>query len=551
MADLDALIRRLELIESEQAAQREALVRAEAEREAARAEAEAVAEAKAAMERERDHYRALYQQMLERCRKLERGLLGQKSERLGDDGAQLSLGVLDLVLGDQAKAEIEALEEPTQTVGEHTRRKPTGRRPIPDELPRVDIVIVPEEVEREGREAFVRIGEDVTETLEYRRASFVVARIIKPKFVRAERDDKAGVIQGPTPELPIPGGLAGPGLLADTIVKRWQDHLPLNRLEGIYGRDGMRLPRSTVCGWHEQLADLLERLVAAMRQDAFAQPYLCVDATGVLVQAKEKCRRAHFWVLVAPGRHVLFEYSRKHDSDAVDNVLAGYEGYLVADAHAVYDHLYASEQVTEVNCWAHARRYFFKAIGSDPERAKEGLGYIGALFRIERSIANAPRKKRERIRAKHAAPVLERFYSWCDATWPELLEDTPIYDAVRYARNQREGLSRFLDDGRLPLDNNISERNLRRQAVGRKNWIFLGSDDGGRVNAIFTSLLASCRMLDVEPWAYLRDVLCLAPRWPAHRVLELAPYHWPETAESDEAKRILELDPYRMLTLGG
>jgi transposase len=500
-----------------------------------------------------EQYRQLYQDMLERCRKLEKGLMAQKSERMGDEGSQLSLGVLELVLGDRATKEIEDLvarEQEEQEVKGYTRKGPTGRKPIPENLPRVDIVIVPEEVEREGLNAFDKLGEDVSEVVERRPASIVVARIIKPKFVRKDRDDKTGVIMGETPELPIVGGLAGPGLLADTIVRRWQDHLPLNRLEGIYAREGIELARSTVGNWHTQLAPLVKPLIAAMREDAFAAPYLCVDATGVLVQAKEKCRRGHFWVLVAPGRHVLFEYTREHTNDAVDNVLAGYEGYLVADAHVVYDHLYESERVTEVNCWAHSRRYFFKALGSDPERAKQALGMIGALFRIERSIAEAPRKKREQIRGKHSAPVVERFLSWCDAEFPKLLEDSPVYDGVRYARNQRVGLSRFLRDGRLPLDNNISERELRRQAVGRKNWLFLGSDDGGEVNACFTSLLASCRMLGIEPWSYMRDLLCLLPRWPQHQVLDLAPANWAATLERHDVQKTLQLDPYRALTLG-
>jgi len=355
---------------------------------------------------------------------------------------------------------------------------------------------------------------------------------------------------GPTPALPIPMGLAGPGLLADTIVRRWQDHQPLHRMEGIYAREGVRLARSTICGWHEQLADLIERLVAAMRRDALEQPYLCTDATGVLVQAKKKCRRGHFWVLVAPGRHVLFEYTRDHTKDAVDSFLAGYEGYLVADAHAVYDHLYEGP-ISEVNCWAHARRYFFKAVASDPDRAKEALGYIGALFRVERAIAEAGRSKRERVRNKNSRPIVEAFFSWCDHEWPKVLEDSPIHDGIRYARNQREGLCRFLDDGRLPLDNNISERHLRRQAVGRKNWLFVGSDDGGRVNAVFTSLLASCRMLGVEPWAYLRDLFCLIPGWPVHRLLELAPVNWSETLGREDVQHTLDLDPYRVITLGG
>jgi len=149
--------------------------------------------------------------------------------------------------------------------------------------------------------------------------------------------------------------------------------------------------------------------------------------------------------------------------------------------------------------------------------------------------------------------VVTRFFSWCDALWdgtegPPLLEDTPMYDAIRYARNQRKGLQRYLTDGRLPIDNNISERALRRQAVGRKNWLFVGSDDGARANAVFTSLIASAHRNDLEPWRYLRDLLCLLPTWPAHRVLELAPAFWAETAERDEVILALEANPFRLAT---
>jgi hypothetical protein len=304
-----------------------------------------------------------------------------------------------------------------------------------------------------------------------------------------------------------------------------------------------------MCGWHAELSDLVQPLIAAMRADAFEQPYLCVDATGVLVQAKYQCRTGHFWVLVAPERHVLFEYTRKHDGDAVDDVLAGYKGYLVADAHAVYDHLYRQGDVVEVNCWAHARRYFFKAMGSDPERAKVALMLMAALFQIERSLVDAPRKKRESIRNKRSRPIVERFFDWCDAQASTVLDDTPIAAGIRYARNQRVGLSRFLEGGRLPVHNNISELNLRRQAVGRKNWLFVGSDEGGAVNAAFTSLLASCRLHDLEPWSYMRDILCLLPSWPVHRVLELAPVNWPTTREREDVRKTLELNCFRTLTL--
>ncbi|MBX7117137.1 MAG: IS66 family transposase [Myxococcaceae bacterium] len=207
--------------------------------------------------------------------------------------------------------------------------------------------------------------------------------------------ESTSVLQGPPLELPIPRALAGPGLLADTIVRRWQDHLPLHRLERIYGREGFPLARSTVCGWHQAVAELVKPLVEAMLQDAVRNsPYLCTDATGVLVQDIEKYRRGHFFVLVAPDRHVLFRYSPTHDGKAVDTFLAGYQGFLVADAHWVYEHLYADGTVVEVACWAHARRYFFKALDTDAPRARHALGLIQALFKLEREWAGRPARRK-------------------------------------------------------------------------------------------------------------------------------------------------------------
>ena len=291
--------------------------------------------------------------MLERCRKLEQGIIGQKREKLSGGDEQLTLSLLNMLLANRPAAP-EPPPEKTR-IEAHERAKPTGRKPLPDSLPRIDIELLPPEVKEKGLAAFERIGEDVSETVEYRKGSLVVVRTHKPKFVPKGRDRLAEtkVLQSEPAELPVPGGLAGPGALARTIVQRWDDHLPLYRLERIWGREGLDLARSTICGWHEQLADLAQMLIDAMWADAMLSPYLCVDATGVLVQALDKCRNAHFFVVAAPEKHVLFGFSPKHDSAAVDRLLAGYRGYLVADAHVVYDHLYGPGKATESGCWSH------------------------------------------------------------------------------------------------------------------------------------------------------------------------------------------------------
>ena len=520
------------------------------------------------LSQERDHYRKLYLEQLERCALLERGIIaGKKAERFTTDGSQLTLGVLGLMLTPEEPEALEVTETPeappaapSEEEGQAPRpaaRRATGRRAITSLLPRVDIEVLPPEVQREGLDAFERIGEEVSQVVEHRPSSLVLVRIVRPKFVRkrpADMDDAAEPTESPVliaepPERPIERGLAGPGLLAKTIVYRWQDHLPLYRQEKIHGRDGLELARSTMCGWHEQLADLAEPLVDAMMRDAFTAPYLCTDATGVLVQAKEQCRRAHFWVLVAPGRHVLYRYSHKHDGEAVDRLLAGYKGHLVADAHSVYDHLYQTGDVIEVGCWAHCRRYFYKALSSDPARAEHALSLIRGLYRLERPLQTATRKKREEVRRQKSRPIADAFFDWCEQQAAHVLDETPISKALGYARNQRAALRRFLDDGRLPLDNNISEQHLRREVLGRKNWLFLGSDEGAHANTVFVTLLASCQLHGIEPWAYLRDLLCLLPSWPKSRVLELAPAFWQQTLQQENTQQRLAANVFRGISL--
>lgn len=592
-------------------------------------------------ERERDEYRRVYLALLEAYRKLEAGLFGQKRERFLGAGAQeqLTLSLLAMLTSSGVPSPVESTPSQVQKVQPHERRKPTGRRPLPEHLPRIHVEVVPDEVQRAGLEAFERIGEDISEVLERRPSSLVVVRTVRPKFVpKARREEleaatsrpqtpkesaaasplvlpmvaepsspvageeesalasapvlpvaaapllpraplelsvasapvlpvaaaqlpsraqvefsaaSSPVLQAPALELPLPRSLCGPGLLADTLVRRWQDHLPLYRLERVYGREGLELPRSTVCDWHMEAAQLVKPLIDAMWKDALRHSaYLCIDATGVLVQAREKCRRAHFFVVVAPGRHVLFGYQKEHDSAAVDALLEGYKGFLVADAHSVYEHLYLTGEVLEVGCWSHARRYWFKALDTDGTRARHGLSLIQELFLLERQHAPLPAEEKLRLRQRESKPIVEAFFRYCEQEALKVLDETPISKAIGYANNQREALERFLSDGRLPLHNNHSENELRREAVGRKNWLFLGSDEGGEVNATFVTLLASCQLHGIEPLGYLRDMLCLLPGWPVQRVLELAPANWRATLERAEVRAALEANVFRQAALG-
>jgi transposase len=510
------------------------------------------AQENAQLAEERDEYRKLVLHLKEENERLKRGLLGQKAERVPRNDAQLSLAVLGLAMagtGDALAAQAAEIAVEEQLIAQHTRQKPT-RKPLPSDIPRVAIEILPPEVEREP-DAFERIGVETREVLERRPAATVIVALSYPKFVRKDRGRRgpAQILVGETVELPIPRGVAGPSFLADTIVRRWQDHQPLNRLEGIYAREGLGLARSTICGWHAELGELARPLVMeAMFEDALGSPYVCVDATGVLVQAKDRCRNGHFWVLVAPERHVLFQYSQRHDSAAVDKLLPDYKGYLVADAHNVYDHLY-KKSVVEVGCWAHCRRYFFKAMESDPERARIALSHIGTLFRIERLAVGIPRKKLRQRRLDQSKPTVDAFFAWCEVEADRVLDESPIADGIRYACNQREALQRFLDDPQLPLHNNISELNLRREVIGRRNWLFVGSDDGAEVNTIFVSLLASCRMHEIEPLSYIRDLLCLLPRWPRKELLELAPVNWRATCQRGDVQAALAANVFRRVVL--
>lgn len=547
----------------------------------------------------RETMRARYEELLVRLTTelaiLQRRVFGQKAERLKNAQAQQSildilqsLGLLkagDVDAGERADALLSDLKdeadapEPAKPVKPKEKKAkkvtPHGRRkPEDSQLPVQRIVLEPVERGLPGGDLLQRIGEETSSFLEHRPGSVVRVEVVRPKYIRPEQAgtssasalaaeraaaDSDGESAGPAPlvqvlvadpvELPISKGLAGPALLAHILIMKYLDHLPLHRMERIFLRDGVNFRRSTLCGFVQGCASLLRRLVDAMWADTKKNsPLILTDACGVLIREPEKCRRGHFQVFIAPGRHVHFAYLPKNDGDAVATLLAGFKGKLQSDASSVYHETFRREPlITEVGCWAHARRGFYNALPSAQSLALVGIGFIHELYEAQNKatdpatgLVDGPKRR------TLALPKLAELKEWRDRVWPTCVKYSPIETALGYVDRQWTALTRFLDDGTLRLDNNPSELALRHQKVGENAWLFCATDSGAEWNATVVSLIASCRVHDVEPYGYLRDVLSLMPGWPVPRVLELAPVNWKQTSERpDVQEQLKRLQPLR------
>ncbi len=279
-----------------------------------------------------------------------------------------------------------------------------------------------------------------------------------------------------------------------------------------------------------------------MWKDAKLGSLLLTDACGILILEKEKCRRGHFQVFIAPGRHVLFSYLPENNGAAVADLLNGFKGKLLSDASSVYHETYRRQPaIIDVNCWAHARRGFHNAYASAPELALVGMGFIGQLYDAHDASVDPTTGGVDAARRKALSePILKDLAAWLERERPKLVPSSPIEVAMGYIQRQWTALIRFLDDGSLRLDNNPSELELRHQKVGSKNWLFCATDGGAEWNAVVVSLIASCRMHHVEPLAYLRDVLTLLPSWKMGRILELAPANWCQTRQKPETLQELQ-----------
>lgn len=507
--------------------------------------------------------------------RLQRQLFGPKAERVHNAQAQGSfldlLSQLELLntgdndAGERAEALVDELHDELDAAGDEpaegkpSKKKPSkkstphGRRKLDEiDMPTERIVLEPLERTSEGGEALVRIGEDVTHVIDHRPSSLVRIEIVRPKYKLpavvapcAEHDDVAPVatiVIAEPPSLPIPKSMAGPGLLAHVIVQKYGDHLPLHRQERIFKRNGVAFARSTLCGFVQGACALLVVLVEAMWKEMKASaPLIMTDACRVLIRADKRCRAAHFQVFVAPKMHVVFRYLDENTGVAVADMLKDFAGLLQCDASSIYHELFRrARDVVEVGCWAHARRNFYEALTVDRPRALIGIGLIGELYDAQTASKNEHGVVDGARRRELATPILARIEAWVARERSHLEAPSKIEVSMGYLQRHWTALTRFVDDGGLRLDNNLSELELRHEVVGRKNWLFCATTGGANWNAISVSLIASCRLHDVEPWAYLRDVLTLLPSWNQLNVLDLAPNRWLETREKPEVRERLK-----------
>ena len=485
-------------------------------------------------------------QLHTRVEQLLRRLFGTRSERL--DPNQMALFAEAWAAENAAPDETPEAEEEERTV---RKKKGHGRKPLPEDLPRerVEHDVAPEEkVCACCGEEKQRIGETLTEQLEYVPASLYVIEHAQLKY--ACKACEEGVAVGEKPAQPIEKSLAGPGLLAHVITSKYCDHLPLHRQEGIFKRHGADLSRKTLCDWVLKSAEVLRPVVDALTAQVLQSKVIHTDDTPVQVRdgdKKGKTRRGRMWPYVGDADHpyIIFDYTPGRERAGPENFLREFVGteenprYIQCDAYAGYNGLFAKDRhVFEAGCWAHARRKYDEAKTSDPVRAHQALLRIKAFYKIEAEIredtGGLPRAEADALRharrQKEALPLLEEFKGWAvDTLADQVLPKSPMGLAIAYSLNQWDALLRYTDDPALNIDNNTAERAIRAIAVGRKNWLFLGSDRGGHAAAIHFSLIASAKRHGLDPFAYLRGLLRRIPTHPNRDIEALFPDRWTDS----------------------
>ena len=463
-----------------------------------------------------------------------RRFYGPKSERF-DPRQLLLFGIqVDTMPLDEAGVAEEA-GEPLVTRRARNRHK-HGRQQLPEHLPRIEVVHDLADDEKPCPccgEVRHRIGADVSEQLEYLPASFKVLRHVRHTYAckRCEREATATPIAtAAKPPQPIDKGLAGPGLLAYVITSKLGDHLPLYRLEHIFERSGVSIARSTMCAWLQAAAELVRPLVSLMADRVRLSRVIHTDETVVPVQApgEGKCRKGRIWTYIGdhPNPYIVYDYTPDRTRAGPSNWLAGYKGYLQADAYGGFDGIFHKGGVTEVACWAHARRKFFDAKPTDGRRSAQMLAMVGEIYDVERRAKDLDESARLELRRLESMPALDRIKAWLDDEGRIVLPRSPMAGAIGYVLNQWGALCVYATRGFLAIDNNAAERALKRVAIGRKNWLFAGNDRAGKTAATLYSLIASAERHGVDPQRYLTSVLAKIASTPIDELGQFLPEVW-------------------------
>jgi transposase len=462
-----------------------------------------------------------------------RAEFGRSSEQLEREADQLELAI-EALEADQAERLAAASPVVAAIIESAVEAKKPARRPLPEHLPREDVIHPAPCACPSCGGALRRIGEEITETLDYVPGRFKVIRHVREKLSCRACDT---VVAAPAPDHAIARGRAGAGLLAHIVVSKYDDHLPLYRQAEIFAREGVSLETSTLSGWVGATAVALAPLIDVIAADIMASDTLHVDDTPVPVLAPGagKTKTGRLWTYVRDERPfngdrppaALFFYSPDRKGEHPRAHLKDFRGVIHADGYAGFNELFAGNRIAEAGCWAHVRRKFFDvhaAIGSPI--AKEALDRIGQLYGVEETIKGWPPDQRRRERQQRSKPIAEALAAWANETVRKLSRKSELAAAFRYMRARWAALVRCFDDGRLALDNNPAERALRGVAIGRKNWLFAGSDRGGERAAAMYSLIETAKLNGINPQLYLADVLARIADHPARRLAELLPWNW-------------------------